>query len=397
ESSYRQGKFPESMQTSMKPEDFVCLGAFRLKDYKPGQQLTLIRNPHFWKKDNSGQRLPYVEEIIFLLFTDLDHLQLSIEKGKIDTYYNIRAQDVDALSAKAVALNLNVLNLGPAFECEQMFFNLNGGTNPKTGKPYVAPVKRSWFENLNFRRAVSCAIDRDSLVRMALFGKGVPAYGLESSANKIWYNDRIRKYRYDPQQALQLLRDAGFIQKVETSGKQALYDKSGNLVRFSLYTNAGNTIRNSQCNLIASDLAKLGITVDYSPVQFNALVDKVTASFDYDAVLLALSHDDIDPSGGMNILLSSGSLHFWWPLQELPQTAWEKRIDELMMQQLVTFDLTQRKKLYDEVQEIIAEQQPIIFTVTQYVYVSARKGIGNLQPTIARHRTLWNADELFWQ
>ncbi|HJZ11114.1 MAG TPA: hypothetical protein VJ521_03135, partial [Acidobacteriota bacterium] len=61
------------------------------------------------------------------------------------------------------------------------------------------------------------------------------------------------------------------------------------------------------------------------------------------------------------------------------------------------FDLTQRKKLYDEVQEIIAEQQPIIFTVTQYVYVSARKGIGNLQPTIARHRTLWNAYELFWQ
>jgi peptide/nickel transport system substrate-binding protein len=231
---------------------------------------------------------------------------------------------------------------------------------------------------------------------VSLYGKGVAAYGPESVGNKFWYNDRIMKYPHNPKLALGLLTASGYTQRKDSQGKTILYDSRGNAVRFSLHTNAGNPIRESMCNLIAGDLAKLGIQVDYSVLDFRTLVDRVTVSYDFDSMLLGLSHDDTDPAGGMNIWMSSGSLHFWWPLQKSPQTSWEKRIDELMNLQLATYDLKKRKEYYDEVQEILADRQPVIFTITQFIFVCARENLHNLAPSVSRHRTLWNAEELYW-
>ena len=397
EKVYRDGKFPEAMQVSMNPADFVNLGAFRLHEYRPGQKLVLKRNPYYWKKDRNGKRLPYLDEIVFLMLANLDQVQLKMESGELDTYYNIRPEDVDSLKQKAGALNLNIINVGPTLDFEGIFFNENGDRNPKNGKPYVDEVKRAWFTDVNFRRAISQGINRDALVRNAVYGKGVPAWGPESVSNTKWYSDDIVRYPYDPEKAMALLQSSGFKQKQDESGNLQLYDKRGNPVRFSLNTNSGNSIRNTECTLIVSDLAKLGIHIDYAPLDFNSLVTKVTSSFDFDAVLLGLTHDDLDPTSGVNVWPSNGTLHFWWPSQTSPHTAWEKRIDQLMSLQLATFDTAQRKKYYDEVQKIMTDQQPMIFTITQYIFVFAKQNLGNLKPNISRHRTLWNADELYWK
>ncbi len=394
---YQEGKFAQAMQLDMNPQDYVCMGAFRLKEYKPGQKISLIRNPHYWKKDLHENRLPYIDEIIFLILAGQDQLVLRLQNGEIDTYQSIRPQDVEDLSGKAATTQLEVIQLGPSYENEQFFFNQNGGKNSKTGQFYVKPVKRSWFTDVNFRRAISHAIDRNAVVQNALYGKAIPVYGAESPGNSFWYCDNITRYAYNIEKALELLTASGFVRKKDSAGNPILYDKSGSQVRFSLNTNAGNTTRNTQCQLIVSDLAKLGIIVDYSALDFGTLVDRVTATFNYDSVLLSLSHDDVDPAAGMNIWMSGGTLHFWWPNQTSPVTDWEKRIDELMNLQMSTFDYQKRKLYYDEVQQILADQQPIIFTANQFLHACAKKSIGNLQPVIARHRTLWNADELYWR
>jgi peptide/nickel transport system substrate-binding protein len=389
EEAYASGKFEQAMPVTMNAADYASLGPFRLKEYKQGNRITLVRNPHYWKKDSNEKRLPYLDEIDFVILSGQDQLLLRMANGDIDLYQGVRPQDVEELSGRA---DLHVINLGPSYENEQFFFNQNAGINPKTGKPFLDPVKRAWFTDPRFRHAISRAIDRESLVRTVLYGRGVPAYGPESSSNKFWYNDGIAKISKDQKQAVRLLTESGFTQKEDT-----LFDRSGNQVRFSLNTNAGNTIRNAQCNMIASDLAKIGIKVDYSAIDFNSLVDRVTSSFAYDSALLSLSRDDADPSSSMNMWLSSGNLHFWWPEQKSPQTDWEKRIDHLMMMQFSTFDPAKRKEYYNEVQMILTEQQPIIFTITQNVYVCARPKIGNLKPALARHRLLWNAEELYWK
>jgi peptide/nickel transport system substrate-binding protein len=391
--AYSSGKFADVLRADM--TGFPSLGAFTLKGFVPGQKLVLSRNSRFWKKDTNGTQLPYLDEIAFLILANQDQAQLRIENNEVDTYQNIRPSDVDRLKAKADVLQMKVLNVGPALEMEGFFLNQNRGTDPATGKPYVDSIKLAWFTDLNFRRALSFAIDRNALVRNALFGHGVPAQGPESPGNRQWFNPELPKHSYSLKTAEDLLKKSGFKQKKD-HGKVTLYDRHGNRVRFSLFTNAENSIRNTQCILIVSDLAKLGIEVVYRAMDFGTLIQNVDRTFQFDAVLLGLNRSDVDPGDRRNMLMSSGSLHFWWPRQERPFTPWEKRIDELMTLTMSTTVNEVRKKYYYEVQRIMAEQQPMIFTIHPYAFVCARTKIGNLKPSVLRHRTLWNAEELYW-
>jgi peptide/nickel transport system substrate-binding protein len=125
--------------------------------------------------------------------------------------------------------------------------------------------------------------------------------------------------------AKELLASSGF----RLNGEK-LVDRNGNRVRFSLNTNAGNTLRNAECSLMVSDLAKIGMQVDYLPLEFNSFVARIQESFDFDAILMGFSHDDTDPSSGINVFPSNASLHFWWPEQEYPHTEWEKEIEECL-------------------------------------------------------------------
>ena len=397
EQTHKDGKFSESMQVSMNPQEYVCLGAFKPKIYKPGQYFTIERNSHYWKTDQSGRRLPYLDEITFLMLPSQDQILLKMSSGEIDSFYSVRPEDVESLQQKEAAIGLKVIRVGPSYDGEGFWFNMNGGRNPKTRKAYMDPVKRSWFTDLNFRRAVSYAINRDNMIQNVFYGKALPSWGVESTSNKFWYNDNIVRYPYNPEKAIELLKASDFRQKQDSTGKPTLYDKKGNKVRFTLNTNSGNSLRSMQCNLIASDLAKIGMQVETTALDFNTLVTKINSTFDYDAVLLGLTNDDLDPHGGSNVWKSSGTLHFWWPVQESPATDWERRIDELFDLQQNEFDPAKRKKYYDEVQLIISEQVPMIYTVNQIIHVAAKEKIGNLRPTVSRHRTLWNGDELYWR
>jgi peptide/nickel transport system substrate-binding protein len=114
--------------------------------------------------------------------------------------------------------------------------------------------------------------------------------------------------------------------------------------------------------------------------------------------LLSLGGGSADPVGGMNVIKSDGFTHQWFPREKTPSTDWEARLDYLMDAQIKTLDYAERKKYYDEVQEILGEQQPMIFTVTPIYYAAARSDIGNLRPTpLSYYRATWNAEELYFK
>ena len=94
---------------------------------------------------------------------------------------------------------------------------------------------------------------------------------------------------------------------------------------------------------------------------------------------------------------TSGATHLWSPEQSRPATAWEADIDTLMRRQQTTLDGSARKRLYDRVQELVAENLPLIFLASPNVLVGANKGIGNFRPAVLDPHTLWNVDELFWR
>jgi peptide/nickel transport system substrate-binding protein len=259
----------------------------------------------------------------------------------------------------------------------------------QTSKPALDPAKRAWFRSREFRSAMSLAINRDDLVRLAYKGHARPAVGPVSPANKAWFNPAVAAPAQDIEGARKLLAAAGF-----RHDGGLLRDREGKAVEFSIITNAGSKIRARMAALIQQDLAKIGAKVNVVALDFPSLIERITRSFDYEACLLGLVNVDPDPNGQMNIWLSSASNHQWNPSQASPETTWEAEIDRLMLAQASTFDRAKRKALFDRVQQIAAEQAPFLYLVNPDALVAVSPALKNAAPSALSPRVHWNAEFL---
>jgi len=392
EPAYREGKFEAAWGLSTPPEQIVGTGPFRLQAYEPGQRTALVRNPHYWKRDGQGNALPYLDEIDLSIVPDKSTQLLKFQQGELDVLEPIQVEDVQALGPLVERGEAVTFDLGASLIAEMLWFNLNPGRRAQTGRPYVEPIKLKWFNQVKFRQAIATAIDRAAIVDVVFSGQATRLSGPVSPGETRWYNPQVRQYAYDPNQAGELLSQIGFIDR---NGDGTREDEQGHPVKFTLITNAGNALREKMGLMIQADLKQVGIEVNFVPVESKTLLGKISTDFDYEACLFSLGGGDTDPNSKSNFLLSSGNLHWWYPLQKTPATPWEAEIDQLMREQAKTLDPAARKRIFDRVQLILAEQVPTIPLVARNLLVAARGRVGNLKPGILSDYVLWNSDELF--
>jgi len=376
EKPLKEGKFNFVWGLDTPPQEIVGTGPFKLSKYLPGERVILERNPHYWRKDREGKRLPYLEKIVFLIVQNQDTALLKFKEGVID-YYGMRGEDYPILKPLEKKGNFTVYNTGPTFGENFLVFNQNRDINPQTGKNFVEQKKLNWFTNKRFREAVSYAIDRESIIKIVMNGLGIPQYGPMSPSAGFFYNPNVRKYPYDVERAKEILKEEGFIDR---DGDGFLEDKEGNRVEFNLFTNSGNTERIKIAQIIRKDLERIGFKVNFMPLEFNLLVSKLDATFDWDAIVLGLT-GGIEPHFGANVWYSWGQLHLWYPRQKTPATDWEKRIDEIFTEAVQELEREKRKELYDEWQMIVSENLPLIYTVLPLNIFAVRNKFGNLYPT----------------
>ena len=390
------GTFTSTYGVNARPQDIIGSGPFRFKAYKPAQYTMLERNPYFWEVDKKGQRLPYFDNIVFSAVPNLNAMSLRFLSGESDVDERVDASEYDQFKTESLKGRFNLLEPGMGLGSEGFFwFNENTNVNPATGQPCVDPKKLKWFRNKNFRQACSCAIDREAIAKSVYSGRAIAQYGYETPGDKKWFNSNVRQYPHDPAKALALLKEMGIEKR---NGDDVLTDAEGNKIEFVLNTNVENDARKKTAVLIASDLGKIGIHVILQPLEFNTLMAKMTDTHDYDCDLLGSYFNFPDPAESMNSLKSSGFYTAWFPRQKTPSTDWEARLDYLMDVQMSTLDYAERKKDYDEVQEILAEQQSMIFTVTPMYYAAIRSDIANICPTPSSSRPVtWNAEELYFK
>jgi peptide/nickel transport system substrate-binding protein len=304
--------------------------------------------------------------------------------------YSLRGVDYKILKPAQAQGNFTVYELGPDFGTSFLCFNQNRGINPQTGSPFLAPEKLRWFSDLTFRSAVAHAIDKASLIAIVMEGLGFGQESAMSPSAGLFYNGHVPMYPYDLDRAKALLSAGGY---KDTDGDGVIEDAQGVPVEFTLVTNAQNTQRVQIANVIRKDLERLGMKVTFTQLEFNTLVSKLNATFDWDAVLLGLT-GGIEPHFGRNVWHSSGGLHMWWPNQPSPQTEWEAAIDQIFEQGVQELDPDKRKTLYDRWQVIVAEQLPLIYTVLAPQITAVRNRFGNLRPT-AYGGAFHNIEELY--
>jgi len=389
------GTFTSTYGANWKPEDIVGSGPFIIKEYKPAQYTLLARNPYFFEVDSNGQRLPYLDNIIYTVVPDWNGQSLRMLHGESDADDFIKPDEYDTFKAAEADGKIKLIEPGIGLETLYILFNENTNVNPKTSQPLVDPKKLKWFRNTKFRQACAYAIDRDAIIKSIYSGRSAPNYGLLTVGNKKWFNPNIPQYPHDADKALALLKEIGIEKR---NGDDFLTDADGNKIEFVLNTNTGNGLREKSSLLIKSDLEKLGFKVVFQSVDFNTLMDKMETTYDFDCILMGSGPESTDPAFLMNLIKSSGYSHEWFPRQKTPSTDWEARLDYLMDAELKTLDFAESKKDFDEVQMILAEQQPEIFTVIPRYYGAARTNIGNLRPTPLNYfRVTWNDEELYFK
>jgi peptide/nickel transport system substrate-binding protein len=322
-------------------------GPFFVSDYRPGVAVILKRNPYYWKRDSGGRQLPWLDSIRLDIQTNRDTEVSRFLHGGIDMIRKLDPKDFTRISSRIPGA---ARDLGPSLDAEFLWFNQAPASLPAW--------KRKWFTSAPFRHAVSAAIDRDDLARVAYLGYAHAAAGPLSPANRYWFNSALKPLRFDPEFAAKTLRAEGF-----TLREGVLRDQDGHAVEFSLITNAGNQTRLDVAALIQADLRKIGIQVRIVTLDFGSLVERITRTSQYDACLLGFTNVAVDPVDQMNSWLSSGEEHAWWPRQKSPATKWEARIDRLVLAQASESSRELRRQAFDEVQQIMVDQEPVIYLV----------------------------------
>jgi peptide/nickel transport system substrate-binding protein len=364
--------------TSTKKE-LAVLGPYCVAEYKPGAYVSLRRNPHYWKHDEAGRRLPYIDSVKLEIQSSRDIEMLKFTRNDIHLINSMDAEYFDRLSRTTPG---KVRDAGPSLDWEQMWFNQTPGAP-------IAAYKQEWFKSRKFRRAVSAAINRDDLCRVVYGGHAIPARGPVSPANKFWFDARLPQTKLDTAYALQMLHEEGFR---SVGGK--LVDHNGHPVEFSIITNSGNRSRERTAAMIQADLKAIGMTVNVVTLDFPALIQRISESFDYEAAMLGMTNVELDPNAQMNIWLSSSDAHAWSPRQKIPATPWEAEVDRLMRAQASARDDKLRKRDFDRVQEIIADQAPFIFLINKNALVGVSPMLDGVMPVATRPQTFWNIERL---
>ena len=377
EGAVDDGVFAETWGLDTNPGEIVGTGPFTIERYVPGERVVLKRNPNYWLTDDEGERLPYLDSIVQVIVPDLEAELESFRSGESDIY-GVPGKEFAALEPLRDEENFTIYRRGPDFGTTFLAFNMNPGANPETGEPYVAPEKLAWFRNTEFRRAVSYAIDREAIIERAFDGLGYPQWASISPAAGDFHNPDVHRYPHDPVEAKSILNSLGWRDR---DGDGVREDEQGNPIQFLIVTNRENTVRAEVLALIHDDLEAIGIEADFELREFGEVVGQLTATYEWEAIILGLTGGP-EPHGGIGIWHSSEALHLWHPFQETPATEWEAEIDRLYIEGSQELDREKRIGLYQRAQAIAAENLPLIYTVLPERLSAVRNVFGNTTPTL---------------
>ncbi|MGC2696607.1 MAG: ABC transporter substrate-binding protein [Candidatus Angelobacter sp.] len=390
EKDYLAGKINQDWTLTTPPEKMAGLGAFRVKQVVPGDRVVLERNPYYWKVDAKGQRLPYLDELTFMVVPTQDAQVIRFQAGDSQIISGLSADNFNALEPEQKSRHFKLYDAGPGLEYNFLMFNLNDDVEGRF--PEVAR-RQKWFRDVRFRQAVSAAVDRAAILRLVHHNRGVALATHVSPGNKQWFDAAIPAPVRSLPKARELLKAAGFSWKADG----ALVDSSGQPVEFTIVVSSSSTLRGQIATLLQDDLKQIGIAAHVVPMESRSATDRVLNTHDYEAIVMGLVSGDADPTPDMNILMSDGQTHLWHLGEKTPATPWEAELDQLMQKQLVTMNYAQRKKIYDRVQEVLAQQLPMVYLTSPNILVGAQENLGNFRPAIIEQYTFWNADELFWR
>ncbi|MGQ9532759.1 MAG: ABC transporter substrate-binding protein, partial [Desulfotomaculales bacterium] len=297
----------------------VGTGPFKFVEWKKGERLVMEANADYFR----GK--PKIDRVIVSFIPDENTRLLQLNKGEVDVAFL-----PPKLAARAQSQNHRVYTVPTGEWCA-------------IGLPYENPL----FRDKNLRQALACAIDKQAIVDKLLEGKGEPASSPFRS-NHWAYNPEARRYGLDPEKAKALLAASGW---KDTDG-DGILDKNGKPLRFTLMYAANDVLRKDICTAVRTDLKKIGIDVELAGLSWEQIKPRM-----YTDATLFFWATVYDPDDQYPIWHSRFIGQGWWN----PTCYRNGRVDGLLQRGRATMDKEERRKIYGELQQILAEEQPMVF------------------------------------
>ncbi|MBN1980190.1 MAG: ABC transporter substrate-binding protein, partial [Chitinivibrionales bacterium] len=397
----KDGTLEAHLSSGTKPENVVGTGSFMLETVELGQRVVLKRNPNYWRKDNAGNRLPYLDKISFLVIKEPNVQMLKFKAGEIDQLL-IQGEHYPILKPIEKEAHIRLYKVGPRWYESFFTFNQNNQKDESTGKYFLDPKKQNWFRNKYFRQACAFAINYDEIINIVYNGLAHQPSGIWGRHKGFFHNPDAAVYPYDTAKARLLLAQNGF---KDTNGDGYLEDKDGNIVEFTIMSSAGVQVVKNLCELIRKDLEQIGLKVHLNLVEFNNMIDKVQNTFDWDVVSFSLG-GIIDPHFGKSSVISTSFRYDINPQRKdkkeklitKEDRPWELRINEIFEIAVSEMDRQKRKALYDEWQMITMDQCLKIYLPTREVILGVQDRFENIHLTKYLAQTegiLHNMDEIY--
>lgn len=364
------------------------VGPFVLESHIAKKSLALKRNPHYWKVDSVGKRLPYIEKLNSAIITDREVMVERFRLGRsdlIDPLYAAGAQELARLDYA------RLFDPELSYSIQVLCFNFN----PRPERAPRSPRERyklAWFKEKRFRKAVSLLADRGRMARELFGGKAEPLHGVLSPINDDWEH-RVEPFGLDRQQALAMLEEAGFVLDAERFAEPILYGPNRVPVQFTLLTDAANPMAEKAGEMIAAELARFGAKVTVLPMNSSELWEKVFLSHDFDAAILEIG-PILDPISARSFFHSTGPQCLWAQADRRETPEWARQLDSLLDRTIEATSRQEQLRLFREAQAIIIEQMPFVPLVARRALSAARQELANLRPT-GKASLLWNAWEIF--
>jgi peptide/nickel transport system substrate-binding protein len=384
EAALAGGTMADAWGTTTPPAEIVGMGPFVLSQYEPGQRLTFTRNPHYWRKDDRGIGLPYLDGLVLRIVPDQNAELLGLQSGDLDlTQQQLRPDDYGAAREMERAGRLRMAEVGVSLDPDVFFFNLRPAM-------WAKDPRRAWLFTDTFRKALNHAVDREAYANTVFLGAAVPVHGPVSPGNKAWFWPDLPRYAFDREKSAALLAELGLANR---DADAFLEDAAGNEARFTLIHYKGNTAIERGAQVLKESFERVGVAMDLAPLEPGTLIERMLAGT-FEAIFFNYVATDPDPAMQRDFWLSSGSAHIWNISQKTPATEWEREMDTLVNRQASAVDPAERVRLFRDVQRVFSEHLPAMYFAAPRLFVAVGPRVRNETPGVSRPQLLWSADTL---
>jgi ABC-type transport system substrate-binding protein len=333
----------------------VGTGPFRFGRWEEGVKLLLGRNPHYFKKDENGERLPYLDGVSISFMKDRHTAFLEFKHGKFDYLSGVDGsfkEDVltDKGELRSEYRGEMELRKGSYLKTDYLGFLVDSNMEKAAGHPVTDPL---------VRRAINRAIDREAIVRNLRMNVGTPAhYGFIPDGLPSRGREKKEGLMHDPDEARRLLQRAGYL-------------NGDGIPPIELSTTPNYT---DICESVQHQLSKIGIEVEMN-------VMPATNHRDYTAnsrLLFFRKSWIADYPDGENFLslFYSGNLSPEGPNYTHFRNA---RFDSLYEASMRITDPAKRQELYREMDRIIVEEAPVVPLFYDQVLRLVKKDVKDLK------------------